>query len=282
MAPSSDASVVSAARPSWPSRCGLSSSGLSVLAGHVGRGGDAQGGTARDEERRLLAVAERQRKIDELRQQPGSSRLGAELLARANGRRADERRGGRARRRSTELEPGPGAPCEPVEGDARRRPARREVTSWRTAVRPRAPHAPASDDRNTSVCAGSRRRARVPVAAYPRRSSIRAAVPDALSLAPPLAPLLSLWATTMMVSSLVPGTTVTRLTRSVSPSPGTSSRQRSGVDGQAVQREPLLVPPGRPSCAHRARDAVRIVTRELRRELESGRGAEGRRQRGRR
>ena len=62
----------------------------------------------------------------------------------------------------------------------------------------------------------------VPAVAYARASSTSVAVPLALSFAPALRPLLSLWATTTIVSSSVPSTTAARLRSSTSPTPGTS------------------------------------------------------------
>ena len=65
--------------------------------------------------------------------------------------------------------------------------------------------------------------------AYERASSISAAVPDALSLAPALAPELSRCAMTMIVDSERPGATARRFSNESRPRPGTVASNLSAL-----------------------------------------------------
>src|SRR6266498_632772 len=104
---------------------------------------------------------------------------------------------------------------------------------WAKCAAPTPPSAPPSVERKTIVCAGLTRRDVDGVAeaaagfAYERASSIRAAVPEALSFAPEPPGLLSLWATTTIAAVERPGTTATRFWNGSRPRPATSAVNRS-------------------------------------------------------
>jgi hypothetical protein len=95
------------------------------------------------------------------------------------------------------------------------------------------PSEPPSVERKTMRCVGLTRRVDdgVPDAptgfAYERASSISAAVPEALSFAPGLAPELSRCARTTIVEVLRPGAVAITLANGSVPRPATVSSQRS-------------------------------------------------------
>src|SRR5581483_3130434 len=131
---------------------------------------------------------------------------------------------------------------------------------------PRPPYAPASVERNTSVCA-ARTAAWIGVAglAYARASSIRAAVPDALSFAPGPVPRSSRCAMTTIASCDLPRATAQVLQ---SHAPETRHRLRPRVARSRELERPQLCrePPCRSACAARPRPPVREVGRERGRE----------------
>ena len=194
---------------------------------------DRQGRDAAAEQRRLLVEAEREGEIEQLAERARAPRRVASLLEHAG-------RGRRQECAARNLRPVPGE-LEPRRIVARR--SRRGSTTADTSrasgecsakcAAPTPPSAPPSVDRKTSVCAGVTRRevegvVEAPAGfAYDRASSISAAVPEALSLAPDPAPVLSRWATDMIAEGERPGTTATRFSKRSRPLPATSASNGS-------------------------------------------------------
>ena len=202
--------------------------------------------------------------VDELRRDRGDQ-LGSRPICSAT--RVEARLHEHARRRdggvTGDREPRLPAAADPVEDDGGDRALRVRRHARRSAGRRRRRTRRRRSRRARACAAGIGRRHGAPAAHSRARARSSAAVPDALSPSGWSTPALSRWATTMIASSARPGITVTTFRSSTTPRSGRSALQTSSSVGSPSARDRLRVPERRGLSLGRARNAGRVLGREL-------------------